>query len=115
MGSPDTIFAPLSLQRKEGALRVRASGDPAAVQQLMRAIKDPATTGLHTLRSRVDVADIEVIEPEWNRLCRKFSEHAADRLPTSGEPLTRIGWTGFVVRFLPAKKLAVESKRLLPV
>src|SRR5258705_3773258 len=81
----------------------------------MWAIKDPATAGLHALRGRVDVADIEVIEPEWNRLCRKFSEHAADRLPTSGEPLIRVRRTGFGVRFMPAKNLSVESKRLLQV
>src|SRR5712691_1889929 len=81
----------------------------------MWALKDPATTGLHTLGGRVDVADIEVIKPEWDRLFRTFSEHAADRLPTGGEQLIRVRRIGFGIRFLPAKKLTVESKRLLLV
>src|ERR1035437_10115143 len=44
-----------------------------------------------------------------------FRAHAAKRLPTGGEQLIRVRRTGFGVLFLPAKKLAVESKRLLPV
>ena len=60
---------PGEIQRKiEGALRVRASDDPAAVHQLMWAFKNPATTGLHTLCGRVDVADIEIIKPIRDRL-----------------------------------------------
>jgi hypothetical protein len=44
---------------------------PAEPPSFRRAIqagpRRPAATGLHALRGRVDVADIEVIKPEWDR------------------------------------------------
>src|SRR5882757_163677 len=114
-GSPNTILAPLSLQREDGALRVYAAGDPATARYFNRPLKYPAATGLHALRRRVDVADIEIVKPIWDRLRRSFGEDAADRQSSGGEQLIRVRRTCFGARILPAKKLAVERKGLLPV
>src|SRR5882757_5506825 len=114
-GPADAILFSLSPQRKEGALRVNASGDPAAARQFKWSLEDLAATGLHPFGGRVDVADVEVIKPEWDGHCGKFGEHAADHLPAGGERLIRLRRTGFGVRFLPAEKFAVEGKRLPPV
>ena len=100
--------------RKDRTLRVYASDDPT-VRHFKWPLEDPAAAGLHAFSGRVDIADIEVIKPVWDLLYRTFGEHAADRLPAGGEQLIRVLRTEFGVRFLPAEKLAVESKRLLPV
>src|SRR5437879_13598815 len=108
-------MAPRSLQREEGALRVDASDDPAAVQQLMWAVVDPASAGLHAFDGRVDVVDIEVEKPERDRICRKFGGHAADRLRAYGEQLIRVCRSGFGIRFFPAKELAIKGKSALRI
>src|SRR5215472_1408137 len=77
----DSVGIARSLQRERGALRVHAPDDPAAARHFERPLKDLAATGPHALRSYIDVADVEVIKPEWGRHCRRFAEHAADRLP----------------------------------
>src|ERR1700722_1594246 len=74
-GSHDAV-SPFSLQREDGALRVSASGDPAAIRQFVWVRKDDAATGLHTLGGGVDVADIEVIKPIRERLDWKLREYA---------------------------------------
>ena len=65
--------------------------------------------------SRIEIAYVEVVKPEGDRHRRRLGEHAADRLPSGGEQLIRAHRAGVGVPFLPAKKLAVESERLLPV
>jgi hypothetical protein len=89
--------------------------DPAAVRHFNRTVEDLAATSLHALRRRVDVADVEVVKPEGDRHHRRLSDHAADRLPSGGEQLIRAHSADVGFCFLPAKKLAVESQRLLPV
>ena len=73
----------------DGALRVRASDDPAAARHFNRAVEDLAAAGLDALRRRVDVADVEIVEPEGSRDRRRLGEHAADHLPAGGEELIR--------------------------
>ena len=111
----DRLVAPLSGQREHGALRVRASRDPAAAGHFKRALEDPAATGLDALRRRVDVVDVEVVKPEGHGNHRRFGGHAADRLASGGEQLICAHRVDVGVCFSPAKKLAVERKRLLPV
>src|SRR5215211_4432170 len=94
---------------------VYASDDPAAAGYFKWPLEDPAAAGFHAFRGCVDIAGIEVIKPIWNRLYRTFSEHAADRLPAGGEQQIHVRLTGFGVLSLPAKELAVECKRLLPI
>src|SRR4029077_6683880 len=72
-------FAPLSYQRKHSALGIRAADNPAA-WHLSRDLEDLTASRLHALGRRVDVADVEVIEPEGNRHCWRLVEHAANRL-----------------------------------
>src|SRR3984957_8173895 len=74
-GAHDAV-SPFSLQREDGALRVRASGDPAAIRQFVWARKDDAATGLHTLGGGIEGADIEVIKPIRERLDWKLREYA---------------------------------------
>src|SRR5712691_6983023 len=59
----DTVVAPLSHQREDGTLRVRALDDPSAARHLDRAVEDLAAAGLHALHRHVDVADVEVVKP----------------------------------------------------
>ena len=89
--------------------------DPAAAGHFNRAVEDLAVTRLHALRRRVNVADVEVVKPEGVRLRRRLGEHGTDRLPTGRERLIRAPRAGFRRCFLPAKKRAVESPRLLTV
>src|SRR5262245_5985593 len=102
----DPVVAALSHQREDGALRIRALGDPFAA----RAVENLAAPSPHAPDRHVDVADVEVIKPERDRRRRRLCEHAADGLPPGGEQLI---WVG--LRFLPAEKLAVERPRILPV
>src|SRR5713101_2286504 len=111
----DAVVTAFSRQREDGALRIRASQDPSVAQHFNRAAEDLAATSLHALHRHVDVADVEVIKPERDRLHRGLGEHAAYRLPSDGEELVCAHRADIGLRFLPAKELAVESKRLLPV
>src|ERR1700682_2422308 len=77
-GPAEPVLAPLSLQREDGALRIDASRDPVAARHFDRALEDLAATGLHAFRGRVDVVDIEIVEPIWDRLHRTLGKHAAD-------------------------------------
>src|ERR1700723_1899806 len=81
----DGAVAPLFLQREHGALRVRASGDPAPARNFKGTLEDVAATGLHARRGGVDVTHIEVEKPERGRDHGRLGEHAADRLPCGGE------------------------------
>ena len=80
-----------------------------------RTVEDLSAAGRDALRRRVDVADVEIVEPERGRDRRGLGEHAADHLPSGGEGLIRARLADVGVLFLPAEKLAVESPRLLPV
>ncbi len=82
----------LSLQRERGALGVGASGDPVAAGQFKRTFRDLPSTDFHTLHGRIDVLDIEVKQPERERLCRTLGEHAADRQPAGGKQLIGTAW-----------------------
>ena len=108
-------MAPLSLQRKLGALWIRAPGDPGAIGQFQRAFEDLTAAGLHALDGGADVLDIEVKKPERERLRRPLRAHATNCQPTSREQLICVGVTDFGVRLLPAENLAVERKHLLPI
>src|SRR5580692_5429213 len=83
----DPVPASLALQCEGGALRVRASEDPDALGQFERSLQDAATGKLHTIHRRIDVVDIEIIEPERDRFRGPFAEHAADRPAAGGEQL----------------------------
>ena len=111
----DRAASPRSLQREYGALRVRASDDPAAARHFDRTFQDLAAAGLDALRRRVDVADVEIVEPEREPGSSGLGEHAADHLPSGGEGLIRARLADLGVLFLPAEKVAVESPCLLPV
>src|SRR5262249_56530170 len=80
-----------------------------------RAIDDLARPSPHALYRHVDVADVEVIKPERDRLCRRLCEHAADGLPAGGEQLIWAHRAVAGLRFLPAEELAVERPSFLPV
>src|SRR5205807_6513910 len=105
---PGTILAPRSLQREHGALRVDASGNPAATRQFDWSLGDAAATALHAFSSHVDIPDIEIIKPERDWRPWKFGEDAADRLSAGGEQLVRIHEPDLGGRWLPAKNVAVE-------
>src|SRR5215831_17420794 len=111
----DAVVAALSHQRENGALRVGALGHPSAAPHFNRAVDDLATPSPHAPDRHVDVADVEVIKPERDRLRRRLCEHAADGLSSGGEQLIWAHRAGVGLRFLPAEELAVESKCLLPV
>src|SRR5207247_8948117 len=111
----DPVVAALSHQREECALRVRALQDPPAAQDFDWSVDDSPAAGLHPPCCLVDVGDVEVIEPERDRLRCRLGEHTADRLPAGGEYLIRAYRTGVGFGLLPAEELAVEDKRLLPV
>src|SRR5215510_1280607 len=111
----DAVVAALSHQSENGALRVGALGHPSAAPHFNRAMDDLATPSPHAPHRHVDVADVEVIKPERDRLRRRLCEHAADGLSSGGEQLIWAHRAGVGLRFLPAEELAVESKRLLPV
>jgi hypothetical protein len=96
-------------------LRVDAAGDAVAARQFDRTLKDAAATSLHAPGRRVDVADAEVVEPKGDRNRRGLGEHAAERLTADGEILIRAHRVDRGVRFLPAKKVGVEGKRLVPI
>ena len=89
--------------------------DHVAFRHARRAAKDLSATSLHALRCRVDIADVEIVKPKRNRHRRGLCGHSADRLPAGGEQLICARRASFGLRFLPAKKLAVERPRLLPV
>src|SRR5258705_3861730 len=95
-------------------MRVYASDDPAAVYFIW-PLEDRAAASLQAFRGSVNIADIELKKPIWNRLSGTFSEHAADRRPAGGEQQIHVGRSEFAVRSLPAKELAVEYERLLPI
>ena len=67
-GPADALLTPRPLQREWSALRVLASDDPGATGQFKRTCKYPAAGAPHALRGFVDIADIEIIKPERNRL-----------------------------------------------
>ena len=115
-------------QREDGALRVRALDDPVAAGHLDRArSRISAAAGLHALHGRVDVADVEVVEPEGDRHHRRLGEHAADGLPAGGEQLISAHRSGVGVRLsasrrgrcrrptpFPSRRRAVRASRRGP-
>ena len=90
-------------QREYGALRVGAMNDPGAARHGSWAIEDLAAAGLHALRRRLDVVNVEIVEPERKRQCRRLRQHAAERLPIGGKLLIRTDRTSVGARFLPAE------------
>ena len=70
-----------TLERKQGALGIGTSRDPATIGQFDRTLEDPASAIIDTPGGRADVVDIEVIEPTRLRYARKLGEQATDRLP----------------------------------
>jgi len=90
-------------QREYGALRVGAVNDPGAARHGSWAIEDLAAAGLHALRRRLDVVNVEIVEPEGKRQCRRLRKHAAEDLPISGKLLIRTDRTSVGSRFLPAE------------
>ena len=86
-----------------------------AARQFKRTLENLAAGGLHALRGRIDIADIEVEKPERNRVNRTFGEHAADRCSAGMEQLIDVRRTDIGARLPPAKKFAVKGKRLLQI
>src|SRR6266478_2450408 len=111
----DAVVTALSRQREDGALRIRASQDPSVARYFNRPAEDLAATSLHALHRHVDVADVEVIKPERDRLDRGLGEHAADGLPSGGEQLVCAHRAHIGLRFLPRAIRLAESPCLLPV
>jgi hypothetical protein len=77
--------------------------DPGAARHGSWAIEDLAAAGLHALRRRLDVVNVEIVEPERKRQCRRLRQHAAERLPIGGKLLIGTGRTSVGARFLPAE------------
>src|SRR5581483_6587767 len=77
----------LSFQRKHGALRIDAPGDPRPVLDFKGALEDPATKAFHVLRRDIDVVNVEIVEPEGEWLALAFAEHAADGPATGRKQL----------------------------
>src|SRR5262245_35856207 len=111
----DAVVAARSRQREDGALRVQALDDPSAARHLERAVDDAAAGGLHALHRYVDVADVEVVEPEGDRRRRRLGAYTTDRLSSDGEQLIRVPRVAVCIRLLPTEELAVESPCLLPI
>ena len=65
-------LTPSTLQRKQGALWIGTSRDPATVLQFDRPLEDPASAITDALGGHADVVDIEVIEPTRLRHARKL-------------------------------------------
>src|SRR6186713_1505315 len=63
----DRLAAARSLQREPGALKVYAEDGPAAARYIDRPGENLSTRGLHALRRRIDIDDVEIIQPEGNR------------------------------------------------
>jgi hypothetical protein len=89
--------------------------NPAAVRHLNRTLEEPAATNFHTLRSCVDVADVEVENPGRDRHRTRLGNHAADGLLSGGKKLIGPHRAHLGFRFLPAKKRAIKSQSLLSV
>ena len=53
-------------QSEYGALRIEAMDDPGAARYCNRAAENFATAGLYAFRRRLDVEDVEIVEPEGN-------------------------------------------------
>src|SRR5215471_11961648 len=104
----DSVVRSLSRQREHRALRIRAAGDPSFARHFNRTIENRAAAGCHAPYCRVDISDVEVIEPEGGRFDDGLGEHAADCLPSGGEQLIGARKTGIGLRFLPTEELAVE-------
>jgi hypothetical protein len=77
--------------------------DPGAARHGCWAIEDLAAAGLDALRRRLDVVDVEIVEPERKRRCRRLRQHAAERLSIGRKLLIRTGRTRVGARFLPAE------------
>src|SRR5215469_4484515 len=100
------------LQREHGALRVYAPRDEAATCQFKRALDDLPATGSDPLRGCVDVANVEVVEPERDRHQRRLRLPATDRLPARRKHLIGARRADNVgIRFLPVEQLTVQCKR----
>ena len=87
--------------------------DPGAARHRNRAIENFAAAGLDAFSRRLDVADVEIVEPERQRRLR--IPHAANRLRSVGEELVRAHRVDMGARFLPAKQLVVKGERPFPV
>ena len=61
--------------------------DPGAARHRNRAIENFAAAGLDAFSRRLDVADVEIVEPERQRRLR--IPQAANRLRSVGEELVR--------------------------
>src|SRR5580658_8387174 len=61
---PFRIVIANPFQREHCALRVCATNNPTVPRYFEGAIKDLTATGLHTFRSRVDVTNAKIVEPE---------------------------------------------------
>src|SRR3954454_2080876 len=73
----DTRVAARSHEREDGSLRVCALKDPAVARHLNWTLKHVSAACLDALCGRIDIADIEVVEPEWDRHRCGLGEHAA--------------------------------------
>ncbi len=83
--------------------------DPAAVWYFNWSLENLSATSLHALSGCVNVADVEVVEPEGNRHSASFGDHAADRLPSNGELLIGSQRADCGIRLLPPKKLTIKG------
>ena len=104
-----------TLQRKQGALGIDTSRDPATIRQFDRPLKDAASASIDALGGRADVVDIEVIEPTRLRHARELVSMPPIVCPTGRKQLIQVCRIGLTVGLLPAKKLAVKIKDLAPV
>jgi len=77
--------------------------DPGAARHGSWAVEDLAAASLHALRRRLDVVNVEIVEPERKRQCRRLCLHAAERLPIGGKLLIRAERTSVGACFLPAE------------
>ena len=105
----ESLLGSLSFQSEDSALRVHTLYDPAAAWQFKWAVEDLAAASLHAPRRRIQVADVEIIEPKGNRDRRGLGLDPADGLFGGREQLIRAYISGLGILLLPPKKLDIET------
>ena len=101
----------LSHHREQGAVRVHALDDPFVAGRFRRAMENLTAGGGRAFHRRVDVADIEVMEPQRARRVRRLPEHAADRLASDREQLARARRAGFLSGVSASRTASYRRRR----
>src|SRR5258708_704756 len=99
-------------QRECRALRVGGLDDPTSARHLLRTVRDLAAAIADAFDCRVDIADIEVIQPESRRLRRRTVEHGTYSRLADREQLVRAhGSHVHGVALQPTKHRIVKVER----